>query len=93
MEITGITLICYLGGLGVKLSPLDNKWIPLLCGILGGVLGLLAMGIMPDFPASNLIDAAAAKSPAGTVTPPAAVGIASGLAATGADQAIRQLTE
>ena len=78
MEITGITLICYLGGLGVKLSALDNKWIPLLCGVLGGLLGTLAMFVMPDFPATNLIDAAA-------------VGIASGLAATGADQAVRQL--
>ena len=75
MEITGITLICYLGGLGVKLSKLDNRWIPLLCGALGGLLGLAAM-----FPASNLIDAAA-------------VGIASGLAATGADQALRQLAD
>ena len=78
MESTGITLICYLGGLGVKLSALDNKWIPLLCGLLGGVLGILAMFAMPDFPGSNLIDAAA-------------IGIASGLAATGADQAVRQL--
>ncbi len=78
MEITGITLICYLGGMGVKLSPLDNKWIPLFCGILGGALGALAMGVMPDFPATNLIDALA-------------VGIASGLSATGADQAVRQL--
>ena len=72
MAITGSTLICYLGGMGVKLSPLDNKWIP------GGALGALAMGVMPDFPATNLIDALA-------------VGIASGLAATGADQAVRQL--
>lgn len=79
MEITGITLICYLGGMGVKLSKLDDKWIPLLCGIAGGLLGLLAMRVMPDFPATNLIDAIA-------------VGIASGLAATGADQAVRQLS-
>ncbi len=82
MEIPAITLICYLGGMGVSLSRLDNKWIPLLCGLLGGALGgalgVLAMGVMPDFPAANLIDALA-------------VGIASGLAATGADQAIRQL--
>ena len=63
---------------GVDNSLTDNKWIPLLCGVLGGALGLLAMRVMPDFPASNLIDAAA-------------VGIASGLAATGADQAIKQL--
>lgn len=79
MEITGITLICYLGGMGVKLSKLDDKWIPLLCGIAGGLLGLLAMRVMPEFPATNLIDAIA-------------VGIASGLAATGVDQAVRQLS-
>ena len=78
MEITGITLICYLGGLGVKLSPLDNKWIPLLCGITGGVLGVLGMKLMPEFPAADLMSAAA-------------VGITSGLAATGADQLGRQL--
>ena len=79
MEITGITLICYLGGMGVKLSKLDDKWIPLLCGIAGGLLGLLAMRVMPDFPATNVIDAIA-------------VGIASGLAATGVDQAVKQLS-
>ena len=79
MEITGITLICYLGGMGVKLSKLDDKWIPLLCGIAGGLLGLLAMRVMPEFPATNLIDAIA-------------VGIASGLAATGVDQAVKQLS-
>ena len=79
MEITGITLICYLGGMGVKLSKLDDKWIPLLCGIAGGLLGLLAMRVMPEFPATNLIDAVA-------------VGIASGLAATGVDQAVKQLS-
>lgn len=79
MEITGITLICYLGGMGVKLSKLDDKWIPLLCGIAGGLLGLLAMRVMPEFPATNVIDAIA-------------VGIASGLAATGVDQAVKQLS-
>ena len=78
MEVSAITLICYLGGMGVKLSALDNKWIPLICGVMGGALGLLAMRVMPEFPAGNLIDAVA-------------VGIASGLAATGADQAVRQL--
>ena len=78
MEITGITLICYLGGLGVKLSPLDNKWIPLLCGITGGVLGVLGMKLMPEFPAADLMSAAA-------------VGIVSGLAATGADQIGKQM--
>ncbi len=76
--VAGITVICYLGGLGVRLSPLDNKWIPLLCGLLGGLLGLAGLYAMPGFPAENLIDALA-------------VGIASGLAATGLDQLGKQL--
>ena len=78
--VAGITVICYLCGLGVKLSPWDNKFIPLLCGLCGGALGALGLGLMPDFPAANVIDAVA-------------VGIASGLAATGADQLLRQLSE
>ena len=78
--ITGITSICWLLGLGVKLSPLDNKFIPLLCGLMGGCLGLLGLGCLPGFPAENWLDAIA-------------MGIASGLAATGADQAVKQLAE
>ena len=78
MEVSAITLICYLGGLAARLSPWDNKWIPLLCGLLGGALGAPALRLMPDFPAANLIDAVA-------------VGVASGLAATGADQLLKQL--
>ena len=78
--VAGITMICYLGGLGVKLSPLDNKWIPLLCGLLGGALGAVGLFWMPGYPAENLIDALA-------------VGIASGLAATGLDQLGKQLGE
>jgi len=76
--VTGITVICYLCGLAVKLSPWDNKYIPLLCGLCGGALGALGLRLMPAFPAGNVIDAVA-------------VGIASGLAATGADQLLRQL--
>ena len=84
MEFTGlagvaaISVMCWLTGEAVKLSPLDNKWIPLICGICGGILGLLGMNVMPDFPAGDLMSAGA-------------VGIVSGLAATGADQAIKQL--
>ena len=76
--VGGISVICYLLGLGVKLSPWDDRYIPLLCGLLGAALGLLGFGIMPAFPADNAIDAAA-------------VGVVSGLAATGADQVFKQL--
>ena len=78
MEITGIsvaaiTVVAYLIGEGVKLSPLDNRWIPLICGLCGGALGIAGMYLMADFPAGDLLSALA-------------VGIASGLAATGANE-------
>ena len=76
--VAGISVICYLCGLGVKAAALDNKFIPVICGVLGGALGALGLYIMPDFPASDLLNAIA-------------VGIASGLAATGADQIAKQL--
>lgn len=78
ITIMGITIIAYLCGLIARALPLENKWIPIICGVCGGILGIVGLYIMPDFPANNVIDAAA-------------VGIASGLAATGADQVYRQL--
>ena len=62
----------------MKLSPLENRWIPLLCGLTGGALGVLGLYLVPDFPAADLMSAAA-------------VGIVSGLAATGADQIGKQM--
>lgn len=76
--VAGITAICYLIGMIASESPLNNRFIPSLCGIFGALLGLAAMYVMPHFPAEDHITAAA-------------VGIVSGLAATGADQCIRQL--
>lgn len=78
--VAGIVVICYLIGLAVKTSPLDDKWIPLIVGFCGGCLGVAGMMIMPSFPADNYIDAVA-------------VGIASGLAATGAHQIGKQLSK
>ena len=80
MEVSAITLICYLGGMGVKLSALDNKWIPLICGVMGGILGVVASYVMPNYPADNILDAIA-------------IGIVSGLAATGAHQIGKQLSK
>lgn len=76
--VAAITVICLLIGQGVKASGLDNKWIPIICGVCGCALGILAMFIMPAFPAGDYITAAA-------------VGIVSGLAATGINQAAKQL--
>lgn len=83
MGITGvaaITLICYLAAEAIKATALDNKWLPAICGALGAVLGILAMFIMPEFPGTDYITAAA-------------IGIASGLAATGANQVYKQMTK
>lgn len=76
--VAAITVICLLIGQGVKASGLDNKWIPIVCGVAGLLLGICGMFIMPDFPATDYITAAA-------------VGIVSGLAATGINQAVKQL--
>lgn len=75
--VAAITVIAYIIGLIVKASTLADKWIPITCGIAGAVLGIASMYIMPEFPAQDLISAAA-------------VGIVSGLAATGADQVFKQ---
>lgn len=78
-NVVAITVIVYIIGLIVGGTKLDNKWIPAICGVAGILLGILAMFIgMPDFPASDYLTAAA-------------VGGASGLAATGADQVFKQL--
>ena len=79
-NVTAITAICYLVGQLVKVSPLDSKFVPTICGLAGAILGpvALVMGV-PDFPATDCLTAVA-------------VGIVSGLAATGVNQAVRQLT-
>ena len=75
--VAAISVIAWLVGETVKLLPLDNRWIPVICGICGSALGIAGMYVMPDFPAHDLMSAAA-------------VGIVSGLAATGADQIGKQ---
>lgn len=79
--VAGIVVICYLVGLVVKATPWNNnKIIPIVCGMAGAVLGVAGMYVMPEFPATDPITAVA-------------VGIVSGLAATGADQAVKQLKQ
>ena len=40
-SVAAITVICYLVGLIVKSSGLDNKYIPAIVGLCGGVLGCI----------------------------------------------------
>lgn len=78
--VAAITALCYLVGACVKASPINNnKYIPAICGVTGLLLGLACLYAgTPDFPAADPVTAAA-------------VGAVSGLAATGVDQAARQL--
>ena len=81
-SVAVITVICYLIGLIVKASPWNNdKYIPIACGLAGALLGAVALfAHVPDFPATDYLTAVA-------------VGIVSGLAATGVNQVTKQLTK
>lgn len=79
VEVAAITVICYLIAEAIKATSLNNKWLPIICGAFGGILGVVGMYVMPEFPAQDVFTAIA-------------VGITSGLAATGANQVVKQLT-
>jgi len=79
-SVVAITVITYLIGMGCKAwEKLDNKFIPVICGLVGAVLGVVGLHTMADFPAKDILSAVA-------------VGIVSGLASTGANQIGKQLS-
>ncbi len=82
MGVAAITVICYLVGLVVKATPWNNNQvIPIVCGVVGLALGLVCFFTgLEVLPATDPVTAAA-------------VGVVSGLAATGIDQAAKQLTK
>ena len=76
--IMAIVVICYLLGMVVKATDIDNKWIPVIVGFAGGALGAAAVVVMPEYPAKDWITAVA-------------IGIVSGLSAVGINQIGKQL--
>lgn len=76
--VAAISVIAYMLGELVKVTRLDNKWIPVICGLSGGMMGAAGMYLIPEFPAGDMVTAIA-------------VGIVSGLAATGANQIAKQI--
>lgn len=77
--VASIAVICYLLGMCIKVSPLEDKFIPVICGVFGAILGAVGYLIkIPNYPAQDVYTAIA-------------VGIVSGLAATGANQIYKQL--
>lgn len=76
--VLAIVVITYLIGMGVKnISSIRDSMIPVIVGVCGGVLGVVGMYAMPDFPAHDILNAIA-------------IGIVSGLASTGVNQIYKQ---
>ena len=76
--VLAIVVICYLAGLGAKMCPrIKDEAIPVIVGFIGGILGVVGMYVIPDFPAQDVLNAIA-------------VGIVSGLASTGVNQIYKQ---
>lgn len=77
--VLAIVVITYLIGLAAKTVPnIKDNYIPVIVGICGGILGIVGMKVMPDFPATDILNAIA-------------VGIVSGLASTGVNQVYKQI--
>lgn len=78
--VLAIVVIAYMIGLAAKIiKTISDEWIPVIVGVAGGILGVVGMYVMPNFPATNILDAIA-------------IGIVSGLASTGVNQVYKQLT-
>lgn len=78
--VAAITVICYLIGMGCKAYGKLDKWIPVIVGAVGAILGVVGMYTIKEFPAQDVLNALA-------------VGIASGLASTGVNQVVKQLSQ
>ena len=42
-SVGAITILCLLGAQGLKASKVNNKWIPVACGIAGAALGVVGL--------------------------------------------------
>lgn len=79
VSTVAIVVITYLIGLGAKAIPqIKDNFIPIIVGIAGGILGVVGMYVIPDFPATDVLNAIA-------------VGIVSGLSSTGVNQIYKQV--
>lgn len=79
--VGAITVITYLIGMACKaVNKIPDRFIPVIVGAVGAILGVIGMYTMPEFPAQDILNAIA-------------VGIASGLASTGVNQIVKQLKQ
>lgn len=78
--VPAIVVITYLVATAVKaFDGINNKHIPVICGTVGAILGIIGLYIVPSFPADDYLNAIA-------------VGIVSGFGATGINQIVKQYT-
>lgn len=79
--VLAIVVICYLIGVAAKaIKGVKDELIPVIVGVAGGILGVVGMYVIPDFPVNDVLNAIA-------------VGIVSGLASTGVNQVWKQATK
>lgn len=79
--VVAIVVITYLIGIAAKSIPnIKDEMIPVVVGVAGGILGIVGMYVIPDFPAKDILNAIA-------------IGIVSGLASTGVNQVWKQTTK
>lgn len=77
--VVAIIVITYLIGYTSKQIPqVKDNIIPVIVGVAGGILGIVGMFVIPNYPADNILDAIA-------------VGIVSGMASTGVNQIYKQV--
>lgn len=77
--VPAIAVISWLVGYASKQIPsIKDNYIPVIVGVVGGILGVIGMYVIPEYPVKDILDAIA-------------LGIASGLASTGAHQIVKQI--
>lgn len=77
--VIAIVVITYLIGYAAKQIPeVKDNIIPVIVGTIGGILGVIGMYVIPNFPANDILNAIA-------------VGIVSGLSSTGVNQIYKQV--
>lgn len=77
--VVSIVVITYMiGVLSKAIIAIKDEWIPVIVGFSGGILGVIGMHVIPEFPAQDWMNAIA-------------IGVMSGLASTGVNQIYKQL--
>lgn len=95
-----ICIVCYFTAELIKKTKLPKEILPLICMLLGTLLGAIATAVFPEIAASEALDSDTAEkllklwgfsvSASGAAIPIPLGGAISGLAATGSNQAVKQ---